>query len=58
MPKVYLIGKIKHITIKVNNLEEIKENINISDEELKSLLNKLVEDGEIYQDRPNNYRII
>ena len=40
------------------NLEEIKENINVSDEELKSLLNKLVEDGEIYQDRPNNYRII
>ena len=38
------------------NLEELNERVTFSDEELKSLLNKLIEDGEIYQDRPNNFR--
>jgi len=40
------------------NIEEIKQMINIDDQEVESILNKLIEDGEIYQDKPNNYRAI
>lgn len=39
-------------------VDEIIQNINLSKEELELLLNKLIEDGEIYQDKPNNFKVI